>query len=41
MRRDSVLTLQRHLINYTAIWPVLISFNVEYLKTQFESLEKI
>lgn len=36
INKDSVLTLQKLLIN-TAIWPVLISLNVNYLKTKFES----
>lgn len=38
--RDSVLILQSLLIN-TAIWPVLISLTVNYLKTKFESRGKI
>lgn len=38
--RDSILTLHRPLIN-TAIWSVLISLTVNYLKTKFESRVKI
>lgn len=38
--RDSILILQSLLIK-TAIWPVLISLTVNYLKTKFESRGKI
>lgn len=40
INRDSILTMHRPLIN-TAIWSVLISLTVNYLKTKFESQVKI